>query len=583
MAAQIITGRTTRNSAKAAENVEGAVKSPNQNEKVLNEAFAETPNPSFHKAMAGMQEILKSGNYLNEAFSDRLSLDEKLSLIITELYKIKDTTTNTEENLKALQQQVQTHDQVIKQGATTDLQGSEGKEEALESLEAKMSELENDVLDAKTESHTHEERITALENQVDTSNRDVALLKGFTEKHEKQLDHQEKNTTQLVARSMSKNITISGLMESPKENCAKKVFDFLRGEMMIQVSPQEIKVAHRLGFHAPGLKNTKPRLMVVRVSRALRERILQNKSRLKDKLNAEGNQYFINLQVPEAMMAEKKALSYEVNRIKKYNEKQHKKEDKINYTVKGKQLYVEKELHIQNVFPPRPLELFVSPEEQERMDDIELAISQPKMKGGSIFVGLATEATTLEQVNRAYRRVRQMYPSYDHAMMAYRIQNYSGYQDDGEYASGIKMHAMIYAMKQNNLAVFVVRNFGGSHLGLKRFEYILDVAEKAVTNLSRLIDETPRSLVSSRQSVNSENSQSSSKSGGSKSSYNSASRSVPNSQPGSPARRSEHPMVQNNFPTVEPEYVHPEDWNNEPSQPEPTSHQLDNTVLVAGQ
>lgn len=583
MAAQIVTGRTTRNSAKAAEEATAILKTPTNQEKEFNEAFAETPNPSFHTAMAGMQEILKAGNYLNEAFSDRLSLDEKLSLIITELYKIKDSTANTEENVKILQQQVQSHDQALKQAGVTDLENSVGK---LEILETKTTTNESDVMDLRTEVHGANARISALEEQVDLSNRDVALLKGFSEKHEKQLDIHHKNTTQLVARSMNKNFTISGILESPRENCARKVLDFLRAEMLIKVEVNEIKVAHRLGYHNSESSQTKPRLMVVKVSQSLKQRIFQNKHQLKGKYNAAGSQFFVNLQIPEAHMAEKKALAYEVNRIKKFNEFQRNKEDKIKFEVKGKQLYVEQELHVQNVFPPRPLELFVSPEEQEAMDNMDFVLSQPKTKGGSIFVGLAVQVTTLQEVNRAYRKVRQMYPSYDHAMLAYRIKDYSGYQDDGEHAAGIKMHALVYSLKKSDIAVFVVRNFGGSHLGPRRFDYILEVAERAIKNLNIVADnqQSIQSPMGSTQSINSMGSEASTRSDGSRSSYNSAPLQAPLSNPSTPPRpqQSQTQEKEQNFPEVAPEFIHQEDWNASLSQ-EQTSEQLDSTVIQAQQ
>lgn len=163
-----------------------------------------------------MQEILKSGNYLNEAFSDRLSLDEKLSLIITELYRIKDTTTNTDENLKVLQQQVQSHDLAIKQAAIPEGRVNEDTQEL---LDGRITSTEEDIVDINNENQNLKDRVLALEEQSDTLNRDMALMQGYAQKHEKQLDLQSKNSTQQIARGMNRNFTISGLTESKNENC----------------------------------------------------------------------------------------------------------------------------------------------------------------------------------------------------------------------------------------------------------------------------------------------------------------------------------------------------------------------------
>lgn len=582
MAAQINTGsqRKTRNSAKAAavENSGENNSDTNGESGKLNDAFAATPNPSFQQTMAGMQEIIQSGNFLNEAFSDKLSLDEKLSLIITELYRIRETTTTTQENLTALQQQVQIHDQAIKQGATAADPDLDQPSERQEAVENRVATVENDIMDINTDQHAIHQKVTKLERQIDLSNRDLSLLKGFTEKHEKQLDLQERSKTQLTARGMSQNFTISGLAESKNENCSRKVYQFLSEVMEINVLQNDIKVAHRLGFFNPKAKQVRPRLMVVKVTRSLKEKILQNKAKLKGKYNFQGDQYYVNIQLPEAMMAEKKALSYEVNRLKKFNDLQAKEEDKISFNIKGKQLFVENELHVQNVFPPRPLELFVSKSEQQKMDKMNFTLSQPKTQDGSIFVGLAINVTSIPDVNRAYRKVRQMYPSYDHIMMGYRINNYSGYQDDGEHASGIKLHALIYAMKRTDVAVFVARNFGGSHLGPKRFDYIHQVAEAALKNLPPLKPGLNGQLSDSMRSLDSLSSAAESvQSVDSRSSYNSANLPGTVNNPGSPTRTR---ATENNFPSVAPEYALEEDWS---ATQQPTSKQIDATALPATQ
>lgn len=76
-----------------------------------------------------------------------------------------------------------------------------------------------------------------------------------------------------------------------------------------------------------------------------------------------------------------------------------------------------------------------------------------------------------------------MYPSYDHIMMVYRIDGSTGYQDDGEHASGIKIHAKLLEKKCQDIAVFVARDFGGIHMGPRRFDCIIAVAEKAIEAL----------------------------------------------------------------------------------------------------
>ena len=86
----------------------------------------------------------------------------------------------------------------------------------------------------------------------------------------------------LTARSMSNNVTISGLTgdNAEEKECEKKVLNFLRNEVSMEVEDSEIIVAHRIGGPPKG---EKPRLMVVRCKPSLRNRIFKYTRNLKDK------------------------------------------------------------------------------------------------------------------------------------------------------------------------------------------------------------------------------------------------------------------------------------------------------------
>lgn len=164
-------------------------------------------------------------------------------------------------------------------------------------------------------------------------------------------------------------------------------------------------------------------------------------------------------------MAEKWSHQYEVKQIKKYNEGLLPGEDKLQFEIKNKTLFTNNKKHAQQVLPPRPLDIFPKQQEQEYLDQIELAITMPKTQDGSQFVGLAAKIQDVQEARRAYKKVRQMYPSFDHVMMAYKVNKFAGYQDDGEHNAGMRIHARIMERGLHGLVVFVVRNFGGRHLG----------------------------------------------------------------------------------------------------------------------
>lgn len=172
-----------------------------------------------------------------------------------------------------------------------------------------------------------------------------------------------------------------------------------------------------------------------------------------------------------------------MKRIKEFNETLPAGHKKKQFSIANKKLYVDNVLHEQHIHPPKPLDIFVAKNEQDILDKIDFTISKPKTQDSSHFVGLATTAFSLEDVQRAYKKVRQLYPSYDHVMMGYRIDNFSGYQDDREHAAGQKIHALLVQKHCHNITAFVVRVFGGIHLGPQRFDCISTVADAAIEAL----------------------------------------------------------------------------------------------------
>lgn len=447
----------------------------------LDIGFVTQNNPSFQAnqnnnktPMASMLEI-SQGNFYQEAF-ENLSMDEKFSVIFSELYKIRQKVTSFKKSNSVIQQRLDTHDNVFQSG-------EDKVNDKINDIDRQAEQNKNSIIDIHNVNYAEGEHISAVEESLETVARDLHILKGTAERQQKQISTNQNKITSLTARSMNHNITISGLIEQGRdENCKMTVMDFLRDEMRLRFDQGEIKVAHRIGFFS----HSSTRLMVAKVNTRLKEIVMANTSVLKGKTNAQGDKYCVNLQIPEAILAEKKAIQYEVKKIKDQNEDQP-KDNKIKFAVKNKQLYVNNELFKQQVVAPRPLDLFVDRKEQQLMDEIDFTVSRPKSSGGSQFIGLAARVHTVAQTQRAYRKVRQMYPSYDHAMLAYEIsspEHVLGYQDDGEHSASLKMHSIIKESNRTNMAVFVVRNFRGLHLGPKRFENITAVSRQAMDLLT---------------------------------------------------------------------------------------------------
>lgn len=448
----------------------------------FNEAFTRASNDNSSGTskgitspveMASMPQII-SGKFIDETF-ENLSTDEKLSMILVELYKMRDSITTIQRSHSVLSQKVDTHEQELTSRAIPSAEEAMSLEE-----ERQIEANKNSIIDIHNVQYDIQDRLKQAEESIHKNAWDTNLLKGTVERQHKQIENNQHKIVDLTARSMDHNFTITSLVESREENCKMVVMDFLKTKLNLNFDQNDIIVAHRMGVRP--ITNC-PRLMVVKVTTRLKEQIMANTSRLKGKQNEQGLAFYVNLQLPDALASEKRALQYETKRIKDFNEALPAGYKKKQFTVKNKKLYVDDKLQEPLVFPPKPLDLFVNDKEQKALDQIDFNISKPKNQDRSQFIGLATRTYTTNHVQMAYKKVRQMYPSYDHIIMAFTAADQSGYQNDGEHGAGIKLHAKLMAENFQNVSVFVARNFGGVHMGPARFDCIHIVADQALEGL----------------------------------------------------------------------------------------------------
>ena len=99
------------------------------------------------------------------------------------------------------------------------------------------------------------------------------------------------------------------------------------------------------------------------------------------------------------------------------------------------------------------------------MDNIQFSFSSKEEDKGSVFRGVAAQVTNTTEIRLAYKKLRQLYPEYDHLMMAYVLRTYHGWQDDAEYGAGKRILQLLQEQNKTNMVVFVARNYGGIRLG----------------------------------------------------------------------------------------------------------------------
>lgn len=169
--------------------------------------------------------------------------------------------------------------------------------------------------------------------------------------------------------------------------------------------------------------------------------------------------------------------------MKDINEKKPKEEQRKIQVVQNN-ILVDGKLDLPEVSVPKPSQLFLDPKTQEIIDNMqaEMVETEPILIRNSEFIGLAAPANTTEQV------VYQRYPCVDHAVMAYSLKENgtlkNGFCDDKEYGAGIRLRKILFDQKCRDTVVFVLRKYGGVHIGFQRFETIEEVAKRVINMLN---------------------------------------------------------------------------------------------------
>ena len=117
---------------------------------------------------------------------------------------------------------------------------------------------------------------------------------------------------------------------------------------------------------------------------------------------------------------------------------------------------------------------------QEKIDAIVLQQSEVITDKNSHFKGHAVKINNSDDIKLAYKKLKMMYPESNHIVMAYTLKKYTGNHDDGEYGASKKLLQWLLNRGYPNIAVFVTREYGGVHLGQRRFLHIEKAAREAL-------------------------------------------------------------------------------------------------------
>ena len=357
----------------------------------------------------------------------------------------------------------------------------------MNNLCVKMEELDmqnnhhTDGLQVKTnaaQSHADENSI-----KISKMTKENGLLRGIVHRLFLQIRELNEKVTFLTAKSMENTLIMSGIEgDVSKEKPRDTVIKFLKEKVQAEIEDDEILFTHRIGKFDKSHKQ--PRPLLVRCQPTTREKIMAKASNLKDQKNTFGDAYYINKQLPEKIVEQRREARQTARELAE-REKNMATRDKSKIELKNNTVYINGKQPQKELLPPAPLDMFPDAFEADKIGKIKLSGSDVTTEMNSDFQAYAIRTGQFLEVQRAYCKVRGLHPTATHVIAAYNLKNKQGFQDDDEHAAGNKILKLLQDEGHNNVAVFVTRAYSGVKLGPKRFTIINECALQAVSRIGK--------------------------------------------------------------------------------------------------
>ena len=331
-----------------------------------------------------------------------------------------------------------------------------------------------------------EKDITDLDAKEDIQDHRISLLTNIIIKQDERIQFLEAKVNMLQQNEIKVNIGISGILEENEEtrkSLFKKVTVFFKEVLEIQ---QEIPIldAFRLG-------QGNPRAVLVKLKFAPdKALIFSNANKLQGKKNSKKGTYYIDNNQTESQ----KELRMFYKDLQKENAQQN-EDEKLTIKMQRGQLVVNNNMIKAAVTPPTNADILRMTDKQtEKARAYKLYSGPEHMEKGSEYFSFAFKA---HNVQVAYDKIRVKYADATHISCAYRLENPIGpfrqqAIDDGDYGVGRSILKALKAKDFMNTGIFIVRYFGGVHLGKRRFDIVDFLTDRALSAMVTKIEQKRR-------------------------------------------------------------------------------------------
>lgn len=341
----------------------------------------------------------------------------------------------------------------------------------------------HDIQRVEEKSRKNAEGISSLEDELNEYKFQLKLVRNVVIRQDQQIASLNRKICEIQHREMHPNLIISGILESPKENTIQKYNQFIKEELEIQ----ELIPVHRA--YRIGSGTARPMLVELRDPSLQKGKIYSQVYKLKGKTNAKGGRYFVSDHLPEELNENRRRANdlFAENRKKPENKK-------LKMSMSKGRLLIKDKPYTKAVTPPTPAEIFTLKEGlMDLADEIDMVKGEHEKPQKCDFVAYAAAVKDHNDITAAYTKVRMKFSDATHVVCAYRLPGKDptseDYADDGEFGAGRTILSVLKEKQLRNIVVFMIRYFGGQHLGPSRYDVFRKVTTSALEALNKRIQE----------------------------------------------------------------------------------------------
>ena len=362
--------------------------------------------------------------------------------------------------------------------------------EMFELVLLKLTKIEGNMQRFKRQQNSVSRKVRALDKKVKQSVTEcgeiglatTALVKASI-KCEEELDAMQSKVEKIDVRTLKGSLTIHSILEKDKENVYEEVDKFFKQKLGIQ---QEVEVQSVFRFGKPG--GTRP-ISIKLYSPDDLGLIYANVKKLADQVNENNQPYSIKEFSTEKQMEDKQRardIKMENNRTPMLH--------KASVTMKQGKVFIDRKQYVKAVDPPKIKDvLLMTQEKKDELQQYKIAIGPHLDESDSRYYTYSAEVNDLQDVKNVYLRLKRLHLAATHVMCGYRIFGVEAHQlqdycDDNEHGGGRTILNQLKKAGVLNYAVFVIRYYGGVHLGPRRFEIIRQLTDQCVAEFPNRLE-----------------------------------------------------------------------------------------------